>query len=51
MGYACAVLLLCAGVDILVDVHGDEELPYCFVAGSEGIPGWNDRMKMMQVGG
>lgn len=44
-------MLLCAGVDMLVDVHGDEELPYCFIAGSEGIPGWNDRMKMMQVGG
>lgn len=35
---------------MLVDVHGDEELPYCFIAGSEGIPGWSDRMAMMQVG-
>jgi hypothetical protein len=38
-----------AGVDMLVDVHGDEELPYCFIAGSEGIPGWGERMQMMQV--
>lgn len=37
------------GVDMLVDVHGDEELPYCFIAGSEGIPGWSKRMSMMQV--
>jgi murein tripeptide amidase MpaA len=37
-----------AGVDMLVDVHGDEELPYCFIAGSEGIPGWNDRLKGLQ---
>lgn len=34
---------------MLVDVHGDEELPYCFIAGSEGIPGWGERMQMMQV--
>jgi murein tripeptide amidase MpaA len=33
---------------MLVDVHGDEELPYCFIAGSEGIPGWNDRLKGLQ---
>lgn len=38
-----------AGVDMLVDVHGDEELPYCFIAGSEGIPGWSERMQLMQV--
>lgn len=44
------VLCCCvAGVDMLVDVHGDEELPYCFIAGSEGIPGWSERMQMMQV--
>ncbi|KAF6262183.1 peptidase M14, carboxypeptidase A [Scenedesmus sp. NREL 46B-D3] len=36
------------GVDMLVDVHGDEELPYCFIAGSEGIPGWSDRLKGLQ---
>lgn len=38
-----------SGVDMLVDVHGDEELPYCFIAGSEGIPGWSERMQLMQV--
>lgn len=37
------------GVDLLVDVHGDEELPYCFIAGSEGIPGWSDRLARLQV--
>lgn len=45
-------LTLCsqhAGVDMLVDVHGDEELPYCFIAGSEGVPAWGERMQMMQV--
>lgn len=33
---------------MLVDVHGDEELPYCFVAGSEGVPGWSDRLAGLQ---
>lgn len=26
------------GVDFHLDVHGDEALPYCFIAGYEGIP-------------
>lgn len=32
-----------SGVDLCLDVHGDEELPYNFIAGAEGIAGWNDR--------
>ena len=28
------------GVDICLDVHGDEGLPYNFIASSEGIPSW-----------
>ncbi|MEC7947501.1 MAG: M14-type cytosolic carboxypeptidase [Myxococcota bacterium] len=31
------------GVAIGLDVHGDETLPYNFIAGAEGIPGWNPR--------
>ena len=30
------------GMDFCLDVHGDEALPYNFIAGSEGIPDWND---------
>ncbi|MDD9889385.1 MAG: M14-type cytosolic carboxypeptidase [Gammaproteobacteria bacterium] len=30
------------GVDFFLDVHGDEALPYCFIAGTEGLKGWND---------
>lgn len=26
------------GVDLCLDVHGDEVLPYCFIAGFDGIP-------------
>ncbi len=29
------------GVDFLLDVHGDESLPYCFIAGTEGLADWN----------
>jgi len=28
------------GIDLALDVHGDEALPYNFIAGSEGIPNW-----------
>ena len=30
------------GVDFFLDVHGDESLPYCFIAGTEGLAGWDD---------
>ncbi|MDP2560975.1 M14-type cytosolic carboxypeptidase [Psychrobium sp. 1_MG-2023] len=30
------------GMDFCLDVHGDEALPYNFIAGSEGIVSWND---------
>lgn len=29
------------GVDVMLDVHGDESLPYCFIAGTEGLASWN----------
>ena len=31
-----------SGVDFCLDVHGDEELPYNFLSGSEGIPGYEN---------
>jgi murein tripeptide amidase MpaA len=31
------------GLDFGLDVHGDEALPYNFIAGTEGIPDWNPR--------
>ncbi|PZU10867.1 M14-type cytosolic carboxypeptidase [Sphingomonas sp.] len=31
------------GVDFAMDVHGDEAIPYVFVAGFEGIPNWTDQ--------
>ncbi len=36
------------GVDMFLDVHGDEALPYNFVAGGEGNPNYNDRIKSLE---
>ena len=35
------------GVDLFVDVHGDEALPFAFLAGSEGLPAWSARLKAL----
>jgi len=37
------------GVDFCLDVHGDEDLPYNFIAGAEGIKGWTDRLANLQA--
>jgi len=31
------------GVHLALDIHGDEALPYNFIAGTEGVPDWNDK--------
>ena len=31
------------GVDFAMDIHGDEAIPYAFLAGFEGIPNWTDK--------
>ena len=36
------------GVDMLLDVHGDEAIPYNFVAGAGGIPNYTDRIKGLE---
>jgi murein tripeptide amidase MpaA len=33
-----------SGVDIAMDIHGDEAIPAVFIAGFEGIPGWTDEL-------
>lgn len=35
--------MLAEGGDLFLDIHGDEELPYNFVAGCEGNPGYDKR--------
>lgn len=32
------------GVDLFYDVHGDEALPYVFLAGSQGTPSYSERL-------
>jgi murein tripeptide amidase MpaA len=36
------------GVDLFFDIHGDETLPYVFVAGSEMLPGFTDQQRTEQ---
>ena len=35
------------GVDVFVDVHGDEALPVAFCAGAEGLRVWGPRHKAL----
>lgn len=35
------------GVDIFLDVHGDEELPFNFISGAEKTPKWGKRMESL----
>ena len=37
------------GVDLFIDVHGDEALPYAFVAGSEMLPDFTERQRVEQA--
>ncbi|RXZ44174.1 M14 family metallopeptidase [Crenobacter cavernae] len=36
------------GVDLFLDIHGDETLPYVFLAGNEGIPSFDARLAELQ---
>jgi murein tripeptide amidase MpaA len=40
--------MLETGVDMFLDIHGDENLPYNFVAGAEGVPSYNDKMALLE---
>jgi len=40
--------MLSVGVNLFLDVHGDEALPYNFLAGSEGIPAYDGRLKNLE---
>ncbi|WP_444998484.1 M14 family metallopeptidase [Aliikangiella sp. IMCC44359] len=33
------------GIDFCLDVHGDEALPYNFIAGAYGSPSWNQKLE------
>jgi murein tripeptide amidase MpaA len=40
--------MLETGVDLFLDVHGDERNPYCFLAGCEGNPGYSPRLRFLE---
>ena len=40
--------MLEVGVDLSLDAHGDEGLPYNFVAGTEDIPGYSPRIAALE---
>jgi len=35
------------GMDFVLDVHGDEALPYVFLSGIEGIPSFDDKLSQL----
>ncbi|MNF31223.1 Zinc carboxypeptidase [compost metagenome] len=37
------------GVDLFLDIHGDEEIPYVFTAGCEGNPGFTPRIDALEA--
>lgn len=40
--------MLETGVDLFLDIHGDEAIPYVFVAGTEGVPNYNERIAALE---
>lgn len=41
--------MLEVGVDMFLDIHGDENLPYNFVAGAEGVPSYSSKMADLET--
>ncbi|ENN6812828.1 hypothetical protein ACAG41_002625 [Vibrio fluvialis] len=41
--------MLQTGVDMFLDIHGDEAIPYNFVAGSEGIPSYDEELAALET--
>jgi murein tripeptide amidase MpaA len=36
------------GVDLFLDIHGDERNPFCFLAGCEGNPSYDERLQGLE---
>ncbi|MBA6340443.1 carboxypeptidase family protein [Colwellia sp. MB02u-10] len=37
------------GVDLFLDIHGDEDIPYAFIAGSEGNPSYTKELALLDT--
>lgn len=40
--------ILETGVDLFLDIHGDEDIPYNFLSGCEGIPSYDEKHKRLE---
>jgi len=40
--------MLSTGIDLFLDIHGDEAIPYNFLSGCEGIPSYDDKHKVLE---
>lgn len=38
-----------SGVELFLDIHGDETLPYVFIDGSHMVPGYGERNRVLQA--
>lgn len=45
---AVRVMMEKTGVDLFLDIHGDEQNPWCFLAGCEGNPSYDDRIRDLE---
>ncbi len=45
---AVRAAMMKSGVDLFLDVHGDEDTPYIFAAGCEGNPGYTPRIDALE---
>jgi len=45
---AVRAAIIASGVDLFLDVHGDEDTPYVFAAGCEGNPGYSPRIDALE---
>jgi murein tripeptide amidase MpaA len=41
--------MLETGVDLFLDIHGDEEIPYCFLSGCEGTPAYSSQIRGLET--
>lgn len=37
------------GVDLFLDIHGDEAIPFVFMAGTEGVPSYDERIASLET--
>jgi murein tripeptide amidase MpaA len=45
--YAILKTMELTGVDLNLDIHGDEALPYNFISSIEGIPSYNEHLRLI----